>query len=309
MPLTQKNQLAESSQEIECPLCQSRDTSYYAVYEAYDQLLYICNKCGLFFVHPHRSFVPNATDDAGNPREVELRGNKAAQAAYDQWRHVENDRIGNIIRDFARSGKTLEIGFGEGPLTEVLLTRVSEYWGIEPVPLSYKRTAERLALDPAKIFCMRAEDLRTSPIFSKKTGYFDCIVMVSVLEHISNPFNVLAFCNELLAPGGCMIISVPDSTLFPAFYRLRRLFKMEPWSHDHISFFSESNLEATFKRFNFEILQKSKNPLITELSIRYFRLYTRSLAVAWGMRVAKALKLDRLLRIQTLLYLLKKADL
>ena len=42
------------------------------------------------------------------------------------------------------------------------------------------------------------------------SGSFDVILLISVLEHLWEPLPVLRACHELLAPGGSLVINVPN---------------------------------------------------------------------------------------------------
>lgn len=38
---------------------------------------------------------------------------------------------------------------------------------------------------------------------------FDVVILISVLEHLSNPLETLSVCREMLAPGGRLLVNVP----------------------------------------------------------------------------------------------------
>ena len=55
-------------------------------------------------------------------------------------------------------------------------------------------------------------DLELSPLVDRFRGEtYDCIVCADVLEHLKQPERVLRACRELLAPGGQVLISVPNA--------------------------------------------------------------------------------------------------
>jgi 2-polyprenyl-3-methyl-5-hydroxy-6-metoxy-1,4-benzoquinol methylase len=293
---------------IACPLCGSGKVAHHASYARVNQELYKCGGCGLYFVFPHTSYLP---PDTGDPERDEFWSTPAAHRAYQRWREAENDRIRTFIVHWLpqrRPIRLLEIGFGEGPLTELLLEHVDEYWGIEPVPATFQKTASRLNLDPSRTSCIRAEEIDDDRTYAGLSGAFDVIVMVSVLEHLSNPGRILASCRRLLRPGGRLVISTPDSSYFRALHALRRLAGLEPWSYFHISFFNRRNLEAAFARHGFKVVKQSVGQLVTPESIEYYREYTGSRMVALVMSAFRQMQVDRALRIQTLLYLLERQE-
>lgn len=141
----------------------------------------------------------------------------------------------------------------------------------------------------------------------RQNGSFDSIVLVSVLEHLANPAQVIEDCVSLLKPGGTLSLTVPDSSRFRLITMLRRAFRMEPWTYFHISFFSKRNLDRLFDHVGLRVEQVSEEPLITPESVEYFkRLYNSSL-VAWGMKSAVKLRMDRAFGIQTLNYYITEA--
>lgn len=292
-----------------CPLCESPGAQFYARHSRVDQDLYRCGACAFCFVHPHESRIPTVTDGEAD-HEFSFWGSEAAHEAYQEWRDAENREIGALALDAfgEHCERLLEIGFGEGPLTEILLPSVHEYWGIEPVPATHRKAVERLALTPQRALCMRAEELGGQAPFDEMDGYFDLVVMVSVFEHLSQPRQVLLDCFRLLRPGGRLLISTPDSTFFPQFRFLRRLVRMEPWTHFHISFFNEDNLERVFRAVGFAVVDRRERALVTPLSTRYFRELTGSRLVGWLMTLFRTSGLAAKLRTHTLFYVLDKPE-
>jgi 2-polyprenyl-3-methyl-5-hydroxy-6-metoxy-1,4-benzoquinol methylase len=225
--------------------------------------------------------------------------------SYTAWRSSENDRIADLVISNHNLGKVLEIGFGEGPLTERLIPHSGEYWGIEPVESVLNRTRERLNLDSERLYTSRAEDIMSGPL-GQKHGYFDTILLISVLEHLSFPLLILNTCFQLLKPGGRLIVSTPDSTLFKIYTPLRRIFGMEPWTKFHISFFRPSHLREIARRTGFDIEKEDFHPLIDDHSATYFKRLTGSSMVYLMMRLAKSTYLDQMLRINTAYLELRK---
>jgi 2-polyprenyl-3-methyl-5-hydroxy-6-metoxy-1,4-benzoquinol methylase len=52
--------------------------------------------------------------------------------------------------------------------------------------------------------CASAETLHDDP------SKWDAIVLADVLEHLEDPHAVLSSCNQLLAPGGQVLVAVPN---------------------------------------------------------------------------------------------------
>jgi SAM-dependent methyltransferase len=284
-----------------CPLCESNDIRRYSEFAEADQVLYRCDGCGLYFINPHKPWIPSVTDGA-DAETFSFWGSEEAHRAYAKWRTEENDRVADMILADGRQGRLLEIGFGEGPLTERLLPHTGEYWGIEPVPSHYRDTVERLRLDQSRCLCIAAEDMPDHPALSAARGSFDTIVMVSVFEHLSGTRDILKSCAALLKPGGRLIISVPDSTFFPYLLFIRRMAGMEPWSRFHTSFFSDDSLRRAFTECGFSVDEASRHSLLTSASIDYYGKLKNSKLLRSAMTVFRAAGLDRALRVSTTFY-------
>ena len=295
--------------KIQCPLCGSGDVVFFKKHTTVDQKLHHCNACGLYFAYPHESYIPgNAEEKVSEPEISQFWGSKEAHTAYNKWRGEENDRIIAIINSSGPIGKVLEIGFGDGPLTEKLIPLSREYWGIEPDRSFFQRTLKRLNIQPDRVFCLKAEEIAGSEWYQKHINTFDTIIMISVFEHLSNPNNILQACHALLKPGGKIFLSTPDSTYFRLYYIIRRVLRMEPWTYFHISFFKSGNLKLLFENRELSVIRKFSAPLVTPSSIEYFGKLTNSRLVKTAMKITYWLRLDRLLRIRTYNFLLQKKD-
>lgn len=99
--------------------------------------------------------------------------------------------------------RILDIGCGAGALGAALKQRQEcAVVGIEQDADACGRA--RSVLDGA--LCADAEGLWDHPV----DGRFDCIIMADVLEHLRDPWAMLDRVRERLAPGGCLIVSVPN---------------------------------------------------------------------------------------------------
>lgn len=100
--------------------------------------------------------------------------------------------------------KILEIGCGQGILGHLLKREdpTREVVGVE---------ANRMAAAAA----MRRLDYVIVADVEKATldfplGYFDCLILLGVLEHLFNPWDILLYLKRFLRPDGYLLLSVPN---------------------------------------------------------------------------------------------------
>ena len=100
-----------------------------------------------------------------------------------------------LIRQHTR-GRLLDLGCGRMPLYQVYGPRcewvVGADWPMSPHPL-----------DHHDVVC----DLSRPLPFAE--GSFDTVLLTDVLEHIADPTQLVAEIGRVLAPGGCLIATVP----------------------------------------------------------------------------------------------------
>ena len=86
---------------------------------------------------------------------------------------------------------------------------------------------------------------------------FDALTMFQVLEHVANPWMIIAACSALLKPGGTFIVSTPDAggpiTNFP-----NALTEIPP---HHVTQWTEAAYRACLPRYGFEIIRVRREPL------------------------------------------------
>lgn len=103
--------------------------------------------------------------------------------------------------------KVLDIGCGHGLVGK----RLKEIKPIEVVGIEVNPAAEEAKKNLDKVYVIDIEAAK--PDLGRE--YFDCIIFGDVLEHLLNPWQVLKDMKEFLAPGGCVIISLPNISHWP----------------------------------------------------------------------------------------------
>jgi 2-polyprenyl-3-methyl-5-hydroxy-6-metoxy-1,4-benzoquinol methylase len=145
-----------------------------------------CDECGFGFGHP---FV------AG---DEEFYGILHEQKGYPSWRWDYDVAVSEAIEKY-QGGKVLDIGAGVG----MFLRGLNDNWDLYAVEGS-ELTRRQLEAANIKVFRNLEEAAQ------QQAGTFQVITLFQVLEHIAEFEFVLKQCQELLAPGGQVVVTVPD---------------------------------------------------------------------------------------------------
>jgi len=118
----------------------------------------------------------------------------------DYYERERPEVLNAIPREAAR---ILDVGCGAGWLGEQLKRRQgATVWGIEVV----RKASERAAQQLDRVWNTPVET--ALPEIPEET--FDCIVTADVLEHLIDPWTVLAHLRRRLVPGGTLVASIPN---------------------------------------------------------------------------------------------------
>src|SRR5262249_29567945 len=87
---------------------------------------------------------------------------------------------------------------------------------------------------------------------------FDCIVFNDVLEHMIDPYSALGYARKLLAPGGCVVASIPNVRYFDNVWNLVIEGSWEykdigVLDRTHLRFFTKSSIKSMFVDLGYKI--------------------------------------------------------
>ena len=96
---------------------------------------------------------------------------------------------------------------------------------------------------------------------------FDCVVLADVLEHLRDPWSVVRWAAERVAPGGSVVLSVPNVRHAKTIWALARA----RWPYDpvgifdrtHLRFFARHNLEDLVAGTGFDIVEVRRHHMLT----------------------------------------------
>jgi 2-polyprenyl-3-methyl-5-hydroxy-6-metoxy-1,4-benzoquinol methylase len=137
--------------------------------------------------------------------------------------------------------RLLEIGCGTGYLLERMRTLGWSVEGIDFDPKCVQAVTER------GILC-RCGDVREH---NYAAATFDAIYMGNVIEHVDRPLELLAFCRQLLAPNGKLILVTPNASSLAHRWFQRDWRGLEP--PRHLQLFTPNSLRNALESSGFAI--------------------------------------------------------
>jgi SAM-dependent methyltransferase len=104
--------------------------------------------------------------------------------------------------------RVLDVGFGYGRLLDYFKLSGWTTFGVEPGP-------NAAAITKKRVHCISNGRLTPNQY---EENYFSAVIMCHSLEHISNPIETLNEVYRILAPGGLLIIDVPNGDCLDAIF-------------------------------------------------------------------------------------------
>lgn len=174
------------------------------------------------------------------------------------YEYFEDENIA-LLHHSPRGGRVLDVGCGSGLLGTRLRAMGNTVWGAD--------SAEQIA-DAARERLDRflLVDVTDTEALRNLVGdqLFDTIVFADVLEHLSDPLGVLRGYRRFLAPGGKVLISVPNVAVWNV--RLSLLFGRFDYTptgtldRTHLRFFTRSTLHRLLTEANLRAVMVDVNP-------------------------------------------------
>jgi SAM-dependent methyltransferase len=128
--------------------------------------------------------------------------------------------------------------------------------GVEPSAFAASHARERLGLD------VRNEDLYEVDF---PDASFDAVLMGDVLEHLTRADDALERIRRWLAPGGVLVLLLPN-----AGSRVARVLGRRWWSviPTHVHYFTPRSVARLLERHGFEVVHRSTDP--KAFTVRYY---------------------------------------
>jgi 2-polyprenyl-3-methyl-5-hydroxy-6-metoxy-1,4-benzoquinol methylase len=145
-------------------------------------------------------------------------------------------RVSRWARLKPAGGSVLEVGCGRGLMLAAFSRQGWKTTGIERNEEAAEAARRAFGLD------VSAKPVEALPLDAR----FDLIIMFHVLEHIAAPVTLLGECAKRLAPGGRIILNVPNFASWQSRFGGSNWFHLDP--PRHLTHFTPETLAATLQR-------------------------------------------------------------
>jgi len=151
----------------------------------------------------------------------------------------------------------LDVGCASGYLAAALRERGCTTYGIEP---------DRVLAEQAREHCERVYEVDVERVDARATlpRDLDAVLFGDVLEHLRDPWEVLAFARTLLRPGGVAFVSVPNGVHWRARLQVARgRFPQEDsgtFDRTHLRWFDRDGARELVRRAGFRIERERFTP-------------------------------------------------
>lgn len=225
-----------------CDICGTDNPRTLLESSQLDGPLVQCRNCGFRYVGSRRSELTFGSG-AGDPHEVASRV-QAANFNIRNLRLEEEHRLGilnarwrlDLIRDFRKSGKLLEVGCARGDFLSVARDSF-DVSGVEPNP--------SLADDAEKVAPIYRDVIETLPWRD-----FDVITSFHVIEHVDSPKRFVSAMADRIKPGGLLVLETPDIHSLP--FQLMKA-KWRQFIPEHYFFFDPSTMTKLLSDCGFKV--------------------------------------------------------
>lgn len=154
------------------------------------------------------------------------------------------------IKSLKTSGKILEVGCGKGYLLKTLEQLGYDCYGVEPSPMAYAHAKNSLGLNVENKF------LADSTFYTQK---FDVIILIDVVEHITNMQNFMKEITTVMNEGAIIFIGTGNID------SLNAKIAGADWGYflswEHVSFFNIKSMHYLLQKNNFTNINIEKTSL------------------------------------------------
>lgn len=181
-------------------------------------------------------------------------------------RKLQEKRLIKFLGKWKKSGKLLDIGAGSGIMVEAALEAGFDTVGIEPSKWLQQQAVQRNLPVLQGVFP-----------HPEANGLYDVITFVDVIEHVTDPGNLLSEIHKTLDNDGILVLVTPDVKSTAA-----RIFGFKWWHYRiaHIGYFNRKNLSLLLNSRGYEIISMTRPSwyfTLKYLGIRFLSFFPKFL--------------------------------
>jgi 2-polyprenyl-3-methyl-5-hydroxy-6-metoxy-1,4-benzoquinol methylase len=169
-------------------------------------------------------------------------------------------RVLEELEKLAPKGKLLDIGSSTGFFLSEAKYRGWRTKGIEFSSWSKKIAEERFELE---VYAQPLEELN----WPKES--FDAVAMLDVIEHLTNPRQVLREVAKILKPEGTLVLTTPNCGSHLARWAREKWYAVLP---GHLFYFSPTALAHILEETGFRVIRKKTHARYFSLAYFFYRL-------------------------------------
>lgn len=195
---------------LSCPLCHGQNRKPLYVLEK--STVFRCNSCRLAYLDP--CLDPAAMAELYQSSDS-LKSMHDFHEGYYEYGSLEEDSktlkefcqgLDAVERVFGGTSKKLfEVGYGNGLFLALARQRGWTVDGIDTSSVNKQVAKNRFGLDLREGFFEKMPG---------EVGEWDTVAMMDVIEHISEPYDILKKAAGLLRPGGILLLGTPNQSGF-----------------------------------------------------------------------------------------------
>ncbi len=235
-------------QLIRCILCGSDD---YALFHPLGNSQIVrCNNCGLYYLNPQLE-----DDDLKKLYDMSYFSSEdSAISGYDNYdadevniSRTSHHKLKRIEHYYPNKGRLLDIGCATGIFPHVASQRDWKPFGVEYSDFAAEQARKKYDL-PVTAGTIHDVDY--------PDGYFDCITMWDLIEHVKDPRSELEKAYALLKEGGLLAVMTPNAeSIISKIWGTRWLL----WNRtDHLFFFGPTTFIRLLREVGFEVISTRK---------------------------------------------------
>lgn len=217
-----------------------------------------------------------------NENNVDLNEVEKFSSMASHWWDAEGDfktlhqinplRLNLIDNAVSLTGKqVLDVGCGGGILSESMAVKGAHVTGID-LGKELLDVADLHSLDTG--VSVNYQQISVEELAEQKSGSFDCVTCMEMLEHVPDPVSIINACATLVKPGGYVFLSTlnrnPKSYLLSIVGAEYVLGMLPRGTHDYAKFIKPSELALWARQAGLELVDSrgiEYNPLNKSFSM------------------------------------------